>query len=227
MKTGAPDFLVVTGTDTGVGKTVVACGLAKRLADSGRRVLAVKPVESGCGAEVGPEEDGALLARATGQERPRSALVRLRAPLAPPVAADREGVALGPKAWVREILEFSRGVEFVLVEAAGGLLSPLAWGFDARDLAARLGAPALVVSADRLGTLNHTLLTLEALAARSVPVLGVVFSAPATPDDSTGTNAIVLRRVVPRVRVEEVPRLANLDHASRHLGAAASWLEER
>src|SRR6185436_1437495 len=85
-------YLVVAGTDTGVGKTWVCAALARALVERGLRVTAVKPVESGCGETVGPEEDGVVLAEATGQERPREALLRLRAPVAPPVAADLEGV---------------------------------------------------------------------------------------------------------------------------------------
>ncbi|MHC4472552.1 MAG: dethiobiotin synthase [Planctomycetota bacterium] len=224
----APRIVLVTGTDTEVGKTVVGCGLARCLVGRGRRVVAVKPVESGCGPEPADSEDGVRLARAAGQEEPGTALTRLRAPLAPPVAADREGVRLDHHQWCRAIEELARHRDVVLVEAAGGLLSPSTWDADARDLAAALDAAALVVSPDRLGTLNHTLLTLEALGAGGVEVLGVVLNAPDSPDDSTGTNADALRRVAGPVRVAELPRLADPDRdAALHLEAVAGWLEER
>jgi dethiobiotin synthetase len=216
-------YVLVTGTDTEVGKTVVACGLARALAARGLRVLAVKPVESGCG-EAGPE-DGELLARAAGQAEPRAALVRLETPVAPPVAADREGVALDHREWCSAIRALAPGHDVVIVEGAGGLLSPLTWEADSRDLAVELGASALVVAADRLGSLNHASLTLEALAGAGVPVLGVVFSAPAEPDDSTGTNAAALARVAGDVRVASLPRLADPEAAAGGLGTVVEWLE--
>jgi dethiobiotin synthase len=174
--TRGPRIVMVTGTDTGVGKTFVACRLARALTGAGRRVLAVKPVESGCGPEPTDSEDGVLLARATGQSAPLAAFVRLRLPVAPPVAADREGVVLDHDEWCREIRTLSREAEIVLVEGAGGLLSPLTWETTALDLARDLEASALVIAPDRLGTINHTLLTLSALKSEGIPVLGVVFS---------------------------------------------------
>src|SRR5688500_7646315 len=91
----SPRFVVVTGTDTGVGKTVVTAGLARALVQAGRRTVAIKPVESGCaGAAAGAEEDGVVLAAATGQAAPREALIRLRDAVTPALAAEREGVAI-------------------------------------------------------------------------------------------------------------------------------------
>jgi dethiobiotin synthetase len=217
-------IVLVTGTDTGVGKTVVAAGLARRLVARGLRVVAVKPVESGCSVPPGDGEDGVVLARATGQAEPAAALTRLSAPLAPPVAADREGVSLDPRAWCAAVRRLSAGADVVLVEGAGGLLSPLAWGFTAPDLARELGAAALVVAADRLGTLNHALLTLAALRAAEVPVLGVVFSAPCAPDDSTGTNGDALARVEPSLRIARVPRLAPPADAAECMTEVAAWI---
>ena len=172
-------IILVTGTDTGVGKTVVAAGVARCLASRGVRVVAIKPVESGCLAEATNTEDGVILARATGQLEPKAALTRLRNPVAPPVAADREGVRLDSRRWLERIRKLSETADIVLIEGAGGLLSPLSWDDTARDLALRLDANVIVVASDRLGTLNHILLTLEVLEKSDVPVLGVVFSAPA------------------------------------------------
>ena len=140
------------------------------------------------------------------------------------MAADREGVSLDPGAWCAAVRRFSAGADVVLVEGAGGLLSPLAWGFTALDLARDLGAAALVVAADRLGTINHARLTLAALRAAEVVVLGVVFSAPCAPDDSTGTNGAALARVEPDVRIARVPRLAPPADAAEHLTEVAAWI---
>jgi dethiobiotin synthetase len=184
--------------------------------------VAVKPVESGCGED--PDgEDGVLLARATGQIAPERALVRLGSPVAPPEAADREGVKLDPDLWLDEIRRASEGADLVLVEGAGGLLSPLTWDYDALDLARELGAGALLVGADRLGTQNHVLLCERTLAAEGVPLLGVVLSAPGEPDASTGTNGAALRRLRPGLRLCEVPRLSGPEEAVRHVAPAADW----
>jgi dethiobiotin synthetase len=217
-------IIFVTGTDTGVGKTVVAAGVARCLASRGVRVVAVKPVESGCSAEPAITEDGVILARATGQTIPAAALTRLRTPVAPPVAADREGVRLDSRRWVEGIKELAEDAEIVLVEGAGGLLSPLTWGDSARDLAQRLDAEALIVASDKLGALNHILLTLEVLEKSEIPVLAVVFSAPETPDESTGQNAETLRRFASIERVASVPRLSNPGEAADHLEKVADWV---
>jgi len=217
--------VLVTGTDTEVGKTVVAAGLARALVRRGRRVAAVKPVESGCGEAPGETEDGVLLARAAGQDEPAAALVRLRTPVAPPVAAEREGRELDPGPWVETIRRLARDRDVVLVEGAGGLLSPLTWETTARDLGVALGADALVVAPDRLGCLNHALLTLEALRAAGLRTLGVVFGAPVAPDDSTGTNADALRRFAPDVRTATLPRLADPADAAARLEAVVEWIE--
>lgn len=220
-----PRVVLVAGTDTGVGKTVVAAGLLRVLRARGRSVVAVKPVESGCSDD--PEaEDGAILARAAGQTEPRAALVRLREPLAPPVAAEREGVVLDHRPWAAEIRRLARGRDLVLVEGAGGLLSPLTWECSALDLARELGAAALVVGADRLGVQNHVLLTERALAGAGVEVLGAVLSAPGEPDASTGGNGAALRRLRPDLRVISLPRLRDAAAAAERLGPVADWLAE-
>jgi dethiobiotin synthetase len=186
------NVLLVTGTDTGVGKTYVAAGVAGALAASGARVVAIKPVETGCGERVDSGEDGARLAAATGQREPAAALVRLRTPVAPAVAADLEGVRLDFAVLAQQIAAHASDADVAIVEGAGGLLAPITHERNGLDLARALGAAALVVASDRLGTINHTLLTLRALAG--VHVLGVVLSAPAVFDESTGTNAAEIRR---------------------------------
>jgi dethiobiotin synthetase len=224
-------FLVVTGTDTGVGKTWAGAALARALARRGHRVTAVKPIESGCGEN--PEmEDGALLASATDQQRPRRALLRLRAPVAPPVAADLEGVEIDADAILVEIVELASASDIVLVEGAGGLCSPLTWDADLLDLAEALHASVLLVGSDRLGVVNHVVLTLNTLLASTVSLLGVVLTAPATDDASTGTNADVLRRVlggrdsgVAYDRVVTVPR-GDWRDTTHELDTVVSWVEE-
>jgi dethiobiotin synthetase len=189
-------FVVIAGTDTGVGKTFVGCALARALARAERRVLAVKPVESGCGDGPREAEDGALLAAATGQSEPREALVRLRAPIAPALAAEREGVTLDVDALAVRIRTLGTGFDMVLVEGAGGVLSPLSWTRDVTHIAHDLDARVLLVASDRLGVLHHVRASVQTLLDTWLVPVGVVLSAPAEPDASTGTNAAALARVL-------------------------------
>jgi dethiobiotin synthetase len=225
-------FVVVTGTDTEVGKTFCGAAFARALVRAGKRVVAIKPVESGCNDARGGPEDGELLARATGQTQPERALTRLEIPVAPPLAAQMEGVELSVAPWLEVIRAAHAGADVVLVEGAGGLLSPLCWDTTIVDLARELDAPALLVAADRLGTLNHTMLTLEVLRARGVDTLGVVLNTtePADParaaaDASLGTNAQSLRRLRPDLPILEVPHHARWEDAVGALAAAAAWVD--
>ena len=172
----APSMLLITGTDTGVGKTWTGCALARALRRSGRRVVAVKPLETGCPGPPAETEDGALLARATGQAEPQHALLRFRDPVAPPEAADREGRHIDFEDLVRRVREYAARADISLVEGAGGLLSPLTWERSALDLARALEARVLLVAADRLGTISHTLMALKLLELNRLEVLGVVLT---------------------------------------------------
>jgi dethiobiotin synthetase len=212
-------IIFVTGTDTGVGKTFVGAALLAALSRAGRNVVGVKPVETGCGGAISPEEDGAILAAASGQSSPRAALTRLRMPVAPPIAADAEGAALSLDTWYDAIDRLSEQHDLVLVEGAGGLLSPLTWRANLRDLIVTTNGRALVVASDRLGTINHVLLTLEALGRFA---LGVVLSAPAAPDASTESNAAALRKLLPDVRLASIARHRSWQEADA--GEIARWL---
>ncbi len=212
--------IVITGTDTEVGKTLVTAALARALRDRGVDVVAVKPVESGTDhAADGGAEDGVLLARATGQAHPPEALTRLPAPVAPPLAADLAGVVLDPQGWRDEIEDLRELHELVLVEGAGGLLSPLTWDLSLRELIAGWDAGVVVVAADRLGALNHTALTLEALTGREIHAVVLSARAGAT------QNATSLRRLHPDVRVLELPRVPDWTAAVPRLAELAARLD--
>ena len=200
--------LLVTGTDTGVGKTVVAAALVLALRQRGVKAVGFKPVETG----LGPEEpaDSMVLAEATGVHvdlmRP---LLRLPEPLAPAVAAERAGVAIDPKALESRIRALRAAGYTLVVEGAGGLLVPLAWGYTALDLARETGLEAVVVGRAGLGTLNHVALTLEALARGKVPVRGVALNLRGDPPDlAEATNPAAMARLCPGVRLVVLPRVA-------------------
>lgn len=220
---GTPVTFIV-GTDTSVGKTWITAALARALIKAGQHVVAIKPVETGCGPMVSLEEDGALLAAATGQAEPRAALIRLRSPVSAAWAAEEEGVTIEIPILSERIRALSAGSDHALVELAGGLLSPLTWTEDALDLAHLLNARALVVASDRLGSINHTLLTVRALKAERIPVLGIVLSAPEIPDASSGSNAEAIHRLAAIDAIVTVPRLSDPDQATEAVKEVAGWV---
>lgn len=208
--------LFVTGTDTGVGKTFVASALATALRARGRRVGVVKPVETGVVCEP---EDALALRAAAGDPAPLDDVCpyRLRAPLAPAVAARLEGVRIDVDHLVALIERRSREVDVLLVEGAGGLLVPIAGRITWAELAARLALPLLIVAANRLGTVNHCALTARAAATAGLRVHGFVLSQP-TPqtDESAATNADTIASLT------GLPVLAVLSHGASPADAAAT-----
>jgi dethiobiotin synthetase len=169
--------LMVTGTDTGVGKTLVAAGLCAWRASKGLPVRALKPVESGTQDNGGIPADAALLARCTGQLRPQDCnVVALAEPLAPVLAARRAGVEIDLQSLDARFSELRLAPGALVVEGVGGALVEVTQGTTVADLAARWHLPTLVVAANRLGCLSHSLLTVEALEQRDVPVIGVVLN---------------------------------------------------
>lgn len=178
--------IFVTGTDTGVGKTIVAAALARLLRERGVNVGVLKPVTSGCiEKEDGlHSEDAELLAWAAGVPLDAdSSPYCLRTPIAPSVAAAREGVRID-FARIREAYgSLAARHEFIIVEGAGGLMVPLTGGMLVADLVSALKLPLLVVARPGLGTINHTVLTCFAARQLGLDVRGVIVNAyPETPD---------------------------------------------
>jgi dethiobiotin synthetase len=188
--------LVVTGTDTGVGKTVATAALACHARLAGIDVAVCKPVQTGT---ADGDDDLADVGRLSGVAELHG-LARFPEPLAPAAAATRAGRAMPTRAeltdWVRDVDGPTR---LTLVEGAGGLLVELGQGgVTLRDLASDLTASVLVVVAPGLGTLNHTALTLEALAAHSIPSAGLVIGAwPADPGVAETSNWDALAALAP------------------------------
>lgn len=218
-------IVVVTGTDSGVGKTFVACAVARAMAARGLHVVAVKAVETGVATLPESQEDGVRLARATGQRHPLQALYRFRTPVAPAVAAELEGEPpLDFDATVTAVERLARDADVALVETAGGMLAPLAWDWNMVDLAETLGATVLVVGANRLGTINHTLLTLGALELGGVQPAGVILSAPEAPDASSGTNRDAIARLAGLDRVLAIGRFPDDAAAAGAVAPALDWI---
>jgi dethiobiotin synthetase len=190
--------LFVTGTDTGVGKTVVTAAIALALKARGVDVRVVKPVQTG-------EGDADTLRRlAELEDSPEQiAPFSFAAPLAPLVAARLEGLELDLDAVASAVRRSSR--ELTLVEGVGGLLCPMGPDWTIADLAARLALPLLVVARAGLGTVNHTLLTVEEARRRGLEVAGVVLNGRV--DESTAANTELIESFGGVPVLAEVPWL--------------------
>jgi dethiobiotin synthetase len=172
----------VTGTDTGVGKTHVAAALARRSRELGRRVCAFKPIETGCEGELGPDQRLLIEVAGGWQTGPTRGLYQLRLPAAPLVAARAESVEIA----LSRIEEAVRSIlaDVVLVEGAGGWRVPITEADDMGALARRLALPVIVVARAGLGTINHSLLTIEAVERDGCAIAAVILSKRPSEDPS-------------------------------------------
>jgi dethiobiotin synthetase len=178
--------LFITGTDTGVGKTIVAATLARLLKMRGLNVGVMKPVTSGCREEDGRlvSDDALLLCQAAGIEYSEDvAPYLLSEPVAPAEAAKQAGVRI-EFSRIRESFDrLAAAYDFMIVEGAGGLMVPLAGGLLVADLVKQLELPLLVVARPNLGTINHTVLTCFAASQMELKVAGVIINNyPLLPD---------------------------------------------
>ncbi len=219
--------VVVSGTNTGVGKTVATAALACHARLAGIDVAVCKPVQTGTDDGDDDLADVSRLSRVSELH----SLARFPEPLAPLAAAQRVGSALPTRAaLVDMVTAVDRPGRLTLVEGAGGLLVQIgAEGVTLRDIAGGLGAPVLIVVAPGLGTLNHTALTLEALAVRQIRCAGLVIGAwPTEPGVAESDNREALARLAPlrAVLPTGAGSLSAQEFASVSAGAFdRSWVE--
>ena len=221
------NILLVSGTDTGVGKTHVACALIAGMVMRGREVGVCKPVESGVEggprpAAFPPGSDAARLVEAAGGEQSVEDVLpwAFALPAAPSAAARVEGHTLDTDALVAQLRARAAAHDVLVVEGAGGLLVPIAPGFTYVDLARALDAQVLLVARTGLGTLNHTALSVAALRAAEVPLVGVVLNAVHEPvSASDRENLAELPALI------DAPILAELPHGEEP-ELAESWIDE-
>jgi dethiobiotin synthetase len=220
--------LVVTGTDTGVGKTVVTAALAVAIRADGGSPYVVKPAQTG----VAPGDPGDLddVRRLAG-DVPGHEGVRLRAPLAPDTAGRLEGVELPGLAAQRDgVIEAARDHD-VLVEGAGGVLVDLGRRWNLLDLAQsviHVGVPLgfVVVARAGLGTLNHAALTVQAIHHRELPVHGVVIGSwPADPDVAATQNLVDLPSMTGVPILGRIPEGAGALPAAAFAAGVANWVQ--
>ncbi|MGP1609322.1 MAG: dethiobiotin synthase [Burkholderiales bacterium] len=170
--------LFIAGTDTGVGKTLIACALLQGFAARGLRVVAMKPVAAGAVRRRGVwHNDDVVQLRAAANVDAPLALVNpycFAPPIAPHIAAQAAGVTIRMAVIAKNYARLGRNADLVVVEGAGGLLVPLGRRLNAVDIPARLDLPVVLVVGLRLGCLNHALLTVDALQARGLYLAGWV-----------------------------------------------------
>ncbi|SFJ26360.1 dethiobiotin synthase [Thermoflavimicrobium dichotomicum] len=169
--------LFITATDTGVGKTVVTAGLALALQEKGYKVAVMKPVQSG-NLREDPAGDGMCLKQWTRSSEPieRIVLYHFTLPVAPGVAAEKEGQVIELEQILRSYQDLAAQYDIVLVEGAGGLLVPLGRNWTVADLAKAMELPLLIVARPNLGTVNHTALTALWAKQKGLHPVGVVIN---------------------------------------------------
>jgi dethiobiotin synthetase len=215
-----PGGVFVTGTGTGVGKTVVAAAVARTLAAAGRRVGVFKPAVTGLD---GPDEtDHELLRRASGaaQSDEEIAPYRYGPAVSPHLAAAMVGEEIEPRRLLEVARDAAANADALVCEGVGGLLVPLAPDYLVRDLAADLGYPLAIAASPGLGTINHTLLTIAAARAAGLAVATVVLTpwpAEATAIERSNRDTIAALGEV------EVQTLPLLDLADPEAWPALSW----
>ena len=212
----------VTGTDTGVGKTLAACALVHALRARGLRVAPMKPVAAGAIATQGgwANEDTLALARAAGPGAPALEAITpvlLREPMAPHIAAAREGREIRLEPLLEAHRQLAPRPDFTVVEGVGGFLVPLGPSLDTRDLACALGLPVVLVVGLRLGCLNHALLTADSVRAAGLGLAGWIANHldPAMAAVDENVAALAERLAAPLVgRIPHLPHVAAREAAA-------------
>lgn len=205
--------IFVTGTDTGVGKTFITCGLIATLSGAGKRIGVLKPAETGCSVQNGHlyPEDATRLAAFARTTLPIDLVCpyRFTPPVAPSVAAAQAGIIIDPSHITTVFKQIAAQHDITFVEGAGGLLVPLVGRYTFADLARDLALPVLVVVGSKLGALNHTLLTLSYAQSQGFPLLGYIVNHPYPEvDEATRTNVPTLQELT------EVPCLGVVPHTT-------------
>jgi dethiobiotin synthetase len=198
-----PSTLFITGTDTGVGKTVLTALLAQFLRERGVNVAALKPICSG------GREDALALHAALGGALALDEINpwHFRAAIAPSLAAQQEKKSVRLAPVLAHLRATRKKFDVTLIEGAGGLLSPLGENFNSRDLILALRATPVIVAINKLGAVNHLLLTLEALPKKFRAEAKVILMSPAKPDSATASNPKLLAQFFPPEKILTLPWL--------------------
>jgi dethiobiotin synthetase len=215
-------IIFITGTDTGVGKTVVTALLLRHLRQAGCNAMAIKPFCSGSRA------DARLL---RGLQDNLLTLDEInpfffRQPVAPAAAGGRRKT-IRLDTVLRKIRAVGRRCDVLLVEGIGGLLVPLGGNYTVADLILRLHCPTLIVCRNRLGTINHTLLTVKALQAIGTKRLGIIMVEDKKPDESARSNPIIIKKMALSGPVFSIPNLGFRASSAGAIKINAIFLKKR
>jgi dethiobiotin synthetase len=206
----------ITGTDTGVGKTIIAAALIKATNILGINVCGMKPVETGCSREGNTliPSDGMFLKSIAHMDEPINQITPccLEHPLAPMVAAELEGITIDLDRIKKSFEQLTKKYQSIIVEGVGGLLVPISKNYFIYNLAKELGLPLIVVSRPTLGTINHTLLTVNYALREGITVAGIIinYTYPFESGLAEETNPQVIKQLSPVPLIGIFPYLNSL-----------------
>lgn len=207
--------IFITGTDTDVGKTIVTAGLACAVKSFGYSVGVLKPIQTGSYQKndelISPDID---FIKFVDSKIITYASYNFKEPVAPSLAASLEGIEVNINKIVEDYKELEKKCDFVIVEGAGGLLVPIKDSFLMRDLAKTLDLPLLIVARPDLGTINHTLLTIEAAKNRNLKIAGIIISnyPPETEDASIKNAPDIIQKLSGEKIIGILPRIEDLNN---------------
>ncbi|MCI4626552.1 MAG: dethiobiotin synthase [Candidatus Magnetoovum sp. WYHC-5] len=210
----------ITGTDTGVGKTVVTCALYAFLRQRGHSVTVFKPIETGCEKTLTGlrPNDASLFKELLSLEEELDVInpVRFEQPLAPMVAAEIEGRAVDLGLIRATFNKVQAKHRFILVEGIGGIMVPITYNYFLYDLIREFQLPVIIVARNALGMINHTLLTCDFAVRAGLKPAGIIINNPSDrePDIAQRTNANALRQVVPVPIICNLPYIEQLSYTS-------------
>ena len=225
--------IFITGTDTGVGKTIVSAGLAMALKGRGMRVGVMKPVATGCIGENGGRlvsSDAVYLFEAAENEyAPLTSPVRFRNPVAPSIASVYEQKEVDLDAIRKAYKELQKYYDFIIVEGIGGILVPIKKNFLVANLIREMGLPLVIVSHVSLGAINHTLLTVDSALMRGFPIKGIIFNRAPRVNYSLAelTNPRVIHELTGLPVLGTLPDLDDVDVDRYRFGNLKPVFEER
>lgn len=206
--------IFVTGTDTDAGKTVITAGLAASIINAGYTVGVFKPVQTGSvkinHKLISPDLE---FVKSTDPKILTHASYNFLEPVAPMLAADLNGVEIDTDKIIDEYKELAKKCDYVIVEGAGGILTPIKENFSMRNLAKVLSLPIVIVARPNLGTINHTLLTIEAAKSQNIDIAGIIISNyPEGTEDIAVKNApAIIKKLSGEKLLGVLPKMKDLD----------------
>ncbi|MBI3999132.1 MAG: dethiobiotin synthase [Candidatus Omnitrophica bacterium] len=224
--------IFITGTDTGIGKTIVSAGLAMALKGRGMRVGVMKPIATGCIGEDGwlVSSDAVYLFEAAENEyAPLTSPVRFRNPVAPSIASVYEQKEVDLDAIRTAYRELQKHYDFIIVEGIGGILVPIKKNFLVANLIREMGLPIVIVSHVSLGAINHTLLTVDSALMRGFLIRGIIFNRAPLVNYSLAemTNPRVIHELTRLPVLGTLPDIEGLDIERCRYGSLKAVFEER